>query len=153
MTTRSIEDATLVGVQPYSILITDDDPGVRESLREVFEPEGYRTFLAESGEEAIEIVQVNEVHLTLMDMHLPTLNGLETMRLIKQVKRIMPTILISADQDDTLLRRALSADAYCVLAKPLSRHVVIYVVDRAIEKFWSVGPEIDELFDSGGSDD
>ena len=44
-------------VQPYSILITDDDPDARETLRDVFEPEGFRTFLAESGEEAIDIVK------------------------------------------------------------------------------------------------
>ena len=57
--------------QPYSILITDDDPAVRETFRDIFEPAGYRTLLAESGEEAIDIVQENEVHLALMDMHLP----------------------------------------------------------------------------------
>ena len=121
---------------PYSILITDDDPGSRESLREIFEPEGYRTLLAESGEEAIDIVRENDVHLALMDMHLPNLTGLETMEIVRQIKGILPTILISADQDDNLLRKALSAHAFCVLAKPVSRNVVIYVVSRALEKFY-----------------
>ena len=41
----------MLSVQPYSILITDDDPRVREALREVLEPQGYRTYLAESGED------------------------------------------------------------------------------------------------------
>jgi len=122
---------------PYSILITDDDAQARESLREIFEPEGYRTLLAESGEEAVDIVQGEEIHLALMDMHLPRLSGLETMQLIRQIKGVLPMILISADQDDSLLRRALSAHAFCVLAKPVSRHLVIYVVTRAMEKYYS----------------
>ena len=122
--------------RPYSLLITDDDLATRESLREIFEPQGYRTFLAESGEEAIDIVQRQDVHLALMDMHLPKLTGLETMEIVRQIKGLLPTILISADHDDNLLRKALSAHAFCVLAKPVSRNVVIYVVSRAIEKFY-----------------
>jgi len=122
--------------RPFSLLITDDDPAVRESLREIFEPEGYRTLLAESGEQAIDIVQRQDVHLALMDMHLPKLTGLETMEIVRQIKGLLPTILISADHDDNLLRQALSAHVFCVLAKPVSRNVVIYVVSRAIEKFY-----------------
>jgi CheY-like chemotaxis protein len=122
--------------RPYSLLITDDDPAVRESLREIFEPEGFRTLLAESGEQAIDIVQRQDVHLALMDMHLPKLTGLETMEIVRQIKGLLPTILISADHDDNLLRKALSAHVFCVLAKPVSRNVVIYVVSRAIEKFY-----------------
>jgi CheY-like chemotaxis protein len=123
--------------QPYSILITDDDPAARETLREVFEPEGYHTFLAESGEEAIDIVRAHDVHLALMDMHLPRLSGLETLAIVRQLRGGIPSILISADRDENLLRRALSEHAFCVLAKPVSRHVVIYVVSKALKKFYN----------------
>ena len=122
--------------RPYSILITDDDPAVRETFREIFEPVGFHTLLAESGEEAIDIVRAQHVDLALMDMHLPKLSGLETMTLVRQIKGVLPMILISAESDDNLLRRALSAHAFCVLAKPVSRNVVIYVVTRALEKFY-----------------
>jgi CheY-like chemotaxis protein len=119
-----------------SLLITDDDPLARETLREIFEPVGYRTFLAESGEEALDIVQQQDVHLALMDLHLPRLSGLETMSLVHQIKGVLPVILITGEQDDNLLRKALSANAFCVLAKPVSRNVVIYVVTRALEKYY-----------------
>jgi CheY-like chemotaxis protein len=126
----------MTSVQPYSLLITDDDPSARETLREIFEPVGYRTYLAGSGEEAIDIVRRQDVHLALMDMNMPTLTGLETVEIVRQMKGVMPTILISAEADDALLRKALSAHVFCVLAKPVSRHAVIYVVSRAIEKFY-----------------
>ena len=122
--------------RPYSILITDDDPAARESFREMFEVEGFQTLLAESGEEAIDIIRDNDVHLAVMDMHLPKLSGLETLTIVHQIKGMLPTILVSADQDDDLLRKALAAHAYCVLAKPVSKNVVIYVVSRALAKFY-----------------
>ncbi len=119
-----------------SILVTDDDPVARETFLEIFEPAGFRTLLAESGEEAIEIVREEVVHLALMDMHLPKLSGLETITILRQIKGVIPMILISADSDDNLLRKALSAHAFCVLAKPVSKNVVIYVVTRALEKYY-----------------
>jgi CheY-like chemotaxis protein len=119
-----------------SILITDDDPAARETFREIFEPQGFNTLLAESGEEAIDIARDHEIHLALMDMHLPKLTGLETITIVRQIKGVIPMILVSAESDDNLLRKALSAHAFCVLAKPVSKHVVIYVVTRALEKFY-----------------
>ncbi len=121
----------------YSLLITDDDPLARETLRDLFVPAGYRTLLAGSGEEAIDLAREQDIHLALMDMHLPRLSGLETMAIVQQMKGQVPTILLSADQDETLLRRALSAHVYCVLSKPVSPYMVIYTVNRAIQKYWS----------------
>jgi CheY-like chemotaxis protein len=122
--------------RPYSILVTDDDPVARQTYREIFEPVGFHTLLAESGEEAIDIVQDHDVHLAVMDMHLPRLSGLETMNLVRKIKGVIPMILISAESDDNLLRKALSAQAFCVLAKPVNKNVVIYVVTRALQKFY-----------------
>ena len=122
--------------RPYSILVTDDDPAMRETFREIFEPAGYRTLLAESGEQAIDIVQQDDVHLAVMDMHLPKLTGLETMEIVRQIKGIFPMILVSAEQDEGLMRKALSAHAFCVLAKPVSKNAMIYVVSRALTKFY-----------------
>ena len=120
--------------RPYSILVTDDDPAMRETCRETFAPVGFTTFLAGSGEEAIDIVHRNEVHLALMDMHLPKLSGLETMAIVRQIKGMFPMILVSADQDEGLMRRALSAQAYSVLSKPVSRSLVISILRLPLEK-------------------
>lgn len=126
-----------------SILITDDDLAVRESLRAIFEPAGFQLHLAESGEQAIDIAERQEIHLVLMDMNLPRLTGIETMAILRQIKGLLPMILISGEQDDHLLRQALQADAFCVLSKPVSRNVVVYVVSRAFEKFYcEPGPDM-----------
>ena len=62
----------MTATRPYSILITDDDRDCRETLRDIVEPQGFRTLLASSGEEALDIVHGEPVHLVLLDMHMPT---------------------------------------------------------------------------------
>ena len=119
-------------VESPSLLITDDDPAFRETLQVVFEPEGFRTILAEDGEEALEIIQTQEVHLVLLDMHMPKLTGLETLRRVKQLKVIMPCILLSARLDELILEQARQAQAYSVLSKPITRGQLTRIVRQAL---------------------
>jgi CheY-like chemotaxis protein len=118
--------------KPYSILITDDDPGCREALREIFEPEGYPTVLASSGEEALEIIHERAVHLALLDLHMPNLTGLETIALVRQWNALLPCILVTADANEQVIRQAFQAHAYSVIPKPVSKNVVLYTVVRAL---------------------
>ena len=95
-----------------SLLITDDDPGYRETLRVVFELRGFRTILAGDGEEALQIVHGETVHLVLLDMHMPRLTGLETLRLLKEFRAMLPCILLSAQLDDLIIEQAQSCLLY-----------------------------------------
>jgi CheY-like chemotaxis protein len=131
------------GSNPYSILIADDDRGCREALRDIMEPEGFRTLLAESGEEALDIVREEPVHLVLLDMHMPTLTGLETLQLVRQVNALLPCILVTADATEGLIRQALRHRAYSVIAKPVSKNVVLYTVVRALGRVYG-GPPSDQ---------
>ena len=126
--------------KPYSILITDDDPGCREALREIMEPEGYRTVLASSGEEAVDIVREEPVHLALLDVNMPTLSGLETLELVRQFNAVLPCILVTAEVSEWLMRQALRAHAYSVIAKPVSKNVVLYTVVRALMRAYGGAP-------------
>jgi CheY-like chemotaxis protein len=119
-------------------LITDDDPGCRETLRCIVEPEGFQTVLASSGEEAVDIVREEPVHLALLDMHLPRMSGLETLELVRQINAILPCILVTADASEDLMRRAFSAHAYSVIPKPVSKHVVLYTVVRALSRAYGL---------------
>jgi CheY-like chemotaxis protein len=123
-----------MGVNSYSILITDDESGCREALRSVLDQAGYRTLLATCGEEAIEIVRIQRVHAALLDMHMPTLTGLEVIELVRQFDSLMPCILVTADATEGLMRQAFHARVYSVIPKPVSRNVVLYTVVRALER-------------------
>lgn len=117
---------------PVSILITDDDPASRESLRDIVEPEGFRALLASSGEEALNIIHEEPVHLALLDMHMPRLTGLETLQLLHQFNQVLPCILVTADADAQLLRQAFTLRVYSVIPKPVSKNVLLHTLIRAL---------------------
>ncbi len=124
-------------VKSPSLLITDDDSDFRETLQVVFEPQGFRTLLASDGEEAIQIVRREEVHLLLLDIHMPKLTGLETLRLIKQFKATLPCILLSAHWDDWLLEEARREQAYSMLSKPVTLSQITGAVRQALERAYA----------------
>jgi CheY-like chemotaxis protein len=114
-----------------SILISDDDVEFRETLRGMFEPQGYRTIVAADGEEAVEIVRSEPIHLALLDLHMPKLSGLEVLRFINQFNALLPCILMSAGLDEAVRRQAERL-AFSVLAKPVSGLHVRSLVEAAL---------------------
>jgi len=120
-----------------SLLITDDDPGFRETLRVVFEPKGFRTLLAGDGEEALQIVRREKVHLVLLDMHMPRLTGIETLRLLKEFRAMLPCILLSAQLDDFMVEQARQADAYSVLSKTVAIRQITNTVTQALQRTYA----------------
>jgi|GEM_PF-366316 len=121
----------------YSVLIADDDRGTRETLGEILASRGFRTVLAADGGEAVELVQVDLVHLVLFDMHMPRLTGLEAFAVIRQtLDRVLPAVLMTADANTELIRRAFAAQMYSVIPKPVSANVVLHTLERALMKVY-----------------
>lgn len=120
--------------QRYSIVIADDDEASREDLRDIVEQEGFRTFVAGSGEEALEIVRATPIHLLVCDMYMPRMTGLETLELVRQINELLPFILVTGEMSDRLIRQAMTARAFSVLSKPVNKNVLLYTVVRALAK-------------------
>lgn len=129
-----------------SILITDDDDALREALGTVFAPRGFQVYLAGDGELALRIVESKRVDIMLLDMHMPRLTGLETIRRVKALRAEMPCILMSADADDALVRQAEQANAYAVLRKPVSSCQVSKTVCDALARAYDWTPGSDHFF-------
>jgi CheY-like chemotaxis protein len=125
----------------FSILIADDDRDCRDALRDIMQPAGFQLLVASSGEEALDLVQINTVHLALFDMHMPTLTGLETLRLVRQFRAGLPAILVTADANENVVRQAIAAQFFSVIPKPVSKSVLLYTVGRALMRFYGSGPE------------
>jgi CheY-like chemotaxis protein len=115
-----------------SLLISDDDRALRETLGELFEVRGYRTLLAADGVEAVEIVRADVVHLVLLDQNMPRLKGLEVLGQLRQLESSPPCILMSGEVDDTLQRAASMSNVFSVLAKPLRPAVIADAVAAAM---------------------
>jgi CheY-like chemotaxis protein len=128
--------ALMEQTQRYSIVIADDDEACREGLRDIVEQEGFRTYVASSGEEALEIVQAAPIHLLVCDMYMPRMTGLETLELVRQINELLPFILVSGEVSDRLIRQAMTARAFSVLSKPVNKNVLLYTVVRALAKVY-----------------
>lgn len=126
-------------LEPPSLLITDDDRDFRDTLCGLFQTRGFHTFVAGDGVEALTIVQQEPVHLVLLDMHMPRLSGLETLRRVKQFRELLPCILISADMDEQLAEEARLARAFSVVAKPVRSAELTRLVDLALRSVYQWG--------------
>jgi two-component system, NtrC family, nitrogen regulation response regulator NtrX len=116
------------------VMIVDDEEGIRESLSGIFEDEGYEVLTAGSGEEALRALKEQTPDVILLDVWLPGIDGLETLKEIKDVKPNLPVIMISGHGNIELALKATKAGAYDFLEKPLSLERVLLVVQRALEK-------------------
>ena len=92
--------------RPFSILVTDDDVGSRETMAAVLADRGFETLTACSGEEAIEIVQVEMIHLVVFDLHMPRMTGLEALQQVRQFNALLPALLVTADATREVIRQA-----------------------------------------------
>ncbi|MBN9118961.1 MAG: response regulator [Planctomycetes bacterium] len=125
----------------FSILIADDDRGTRETLGEMLAARGFCVKLAADGGEAVELVQVDLVHLVLFDMHMPRLTGLEAFAVIRQtLDRILPAVLMTADATNDLIRQAFAAQVYSVIPKPVNGNVVFHTLERALARVYGPRP-------------
>jgi len=110
-------------VEIPSLLIADDDRDFRATLVDVLRGRGFDTLEACDGEEALDLLDRQPVHLLLLDMHMPRLSGLETIQRLRQRQRdlevAVPWILISAALDEATVAQARAAAASSILPKPL----------------------------------
>ena len=79
----------------YTILIADDEAEIRQLLRLYLEKDGYEVMEAENGVEAMEILRQREIHLILLDIMMPQLDGYQVLRKLRQESNI-PVIFLSA---------------------------------------------------------
>jgi len=116
------------------VLIVDDEEGIRESLSGIFEDEGYDVITARSGEEALKILKEQNMDLILLDVWLPGIDGVQTLKEIKDIKPDIPVIMISGHGNIDLAVKATRMGAYDFLEKPLSLEKVLLDAKRAIER-------------------
>ncbi len=115
------------------ILIVDDEAGIRESLSGILEDEGFRAFLAETGEDAIRTMKEQEPSLVLLDVWLPGIDGIETLKQMKKLSPDLAVIMISGHGNIETAVAATREGAYDFLEKPLSLDRVVLAVKRALE--------------------
>ncbi|MGL5084659.1 MAG: response regulator transcription factor [Clostridium sp.] len=101
------------------ILIVDDEKEIRDLIEIYLKGEGYKTIKAENGEEALKILETEEVDLIILDIMMPKLNGIEACLRIRE-EREMPIIMLSAKTEDLDKILGLNTGADDYLTKPFN---------------------------------
>lgn len=117
-----------------TILVVDDEAGIRESLSGIFEDEGYNVITASSGEDAVIIIDENIPDIVFLDVWLPGIDGIETLTKLKDLYSDIPVVMISGHGNIELAVKAVKIGAYDFLEKPLSLEKVLIIARRAIER-------------------
>ncbi len=116
-----------------SILVVDDESGIRQSLTSILEEEGYRVEAVGSGEECLATVAARPFDLILLDVWLPGMDGLVTLERLQQSVPAPMVVMISGHGNIETAVRATKLGAFDFVEKPLSLEKTILVVKNALE--------------------
>ncbi len=114
------------------ILIVDDEQSICQSLRGILSDEGYHVLVAGSGEEAVKIVEEETPQLVLLDVWLPGMDGLETLKAIKKIEPETLVIIMSGHGTIETAVKATKLGAFDFIEKPLSLDKIIILVNNAL---------------------
>ena len=122
----------------YNILVVDDDKEIVGAIEIYLKKEGYNIIKAYNGNEALEKIKENEIHLIILDIMMPEKDGLETLEEIRKDKSI-PVILLSAKSEDYDKIGGLNQGADDYITKPFNPLELIARVNSQIRRYVSFG--------------
>src|SRR5688500_3264763 len=118
-----------------SILVVDDEDAIVSSLSSILQDEGYEVSVAKSGGEALKIYTVDPPDLMLLDIWMPEMDGLETLRRVKEIVPTAQVMVMSGHGSIETAVKAIKLGAYDYIEKPLSLENVTLRVKHALEQY------------------
>ena len=116
-----------------TVLVIDDEAGIRDVLREILIDEGYTVLTAEDGLEGLQIIGSERVDLVILDVWLPNMGGIDVLKEIKADKPELEVIVISGHGNIDMAVKAVKLGAFDFLEKPLSLDRVTTITGNALQ--------------------
>ena len=118
----------------FNVLVVDDEKEIRDAIEIYLRGEGYKVIKAEDGLQALDILETNQIHLILLDIMMPKLDGIRTCLKIRESKNI-PIIMISAkgEDSDKILGLNVGADDY--MTKPFNHLELVARVKSQLRRY------------------
>jgi two-component system nitrogen regulation response regulator NtrX len=118
----------------YSVLVIDDEANIRKTLEGVLSDDGYKVLQAGDGPQGLEILSRSFVDAVLLDVWMPGLDGLETLKRIREMSPFVPVIMISGHGTIDTAVKAVKMGAFDFIEKPISLTKLLITLSRAIEQ-------------------
>lgn len=118
------------------VLVVDDNPGIRITLKNILKKKGCKVGTAQTGEKAITMAKEKTYDIIFIDMKLPTINGLETYLAIRKVNTQAVAIMMTAFRQEMsdLIEKALKSSAYTCIYKPFAIEKLLRLVEEICER-------------------
>ncbi len=122
----------------YNILVCDDEKDILDAIKIYLKAEGYKVFTAEDGARALEIIKENEIHLAIIDIMMPVMDGIILIMKMRE-KTNIPIIVLSAKSEvtDKIVGLNVGADDY--ITKPFNAVELTARVNSLIRRYFSLG--------------
>ena len=124
-----------MGGPPHLICILDDDPSVRRALGRIVRSFGFEVQLLASGRECLDGPHIDRAACLLLDVTMPGMDGFELHALLQASGRSVPTVFISAHDDEGYRQQARSAGAVAFLQKPCEESLLQDAIDKALASY------------------
>jgi len=123
------------GKRPFrsKILVVDDEEGARDALQVILEDE-FDVTTAASGTEALDLCQHSHFDLIFLDVSMPEIDGIETLKRLKALSERMDVVMISASDRAQMAVRSIKLGAYDYITKPFEADDILSAVERVLEK-------------------
>ena len=131
-----------------TILIVDDEPGVRDLLRDALEIAGYQTEVAANGAEALDVLRRHNANLCIVDINMPTMDGFEFLAKLREHDTQTPVLMLSARDSPVDVAKGLRFGADDYVRKPFSLEEILLRITAILRR--SSGESNDDLVLSAG---
>ncbi|WP_417281991.1 response regulator transcription factor [Chungangia koreensis] len=122
----------------FTVLVTDDDQDIRDGIEIYLKNEGYRVLKASDGQEALDLLKHNEVHLLILDIMMPKMDGISATFKIREERNI-PIIMLSAKAEDSDKIHGLSVGADDYVTKPFHPLELMARVKSQLRRYVTLG--------------
>lgn len=140
----------------YKILVVEDDKDIREGIEIYLRNQGYEVFQAANGQEGLKVIEQQELHLAIVDIMMPVMDGVTMLMKLRAMEREFPVIMLSAKSEevDKIMGLNMGADDY--VTKPFTPLELLARVNSHLRRYSKYlaalseeGPE-DHIFTIGG---
>jgi CheY-like chemotaxis protein len=128
----------MVQTQPlnrFTVLLTNEQEEWHQTVRGLLRPQGVQTVSAHSGREALDLIESTPVHVAVLDAQMPQLGGMQVIRVLRELHKATPAILLANHLTNHLLQEALGMQVFSVLSKPVDFNVLLDALARVLRRY------------------
>jgi CheY-like chemotaxis protein len=119
----------------FTVLLANEQEEWHQTVSRLLEPQGVQTVSAHTGQEALHLMQSTLVHAAVLDAQMPQLGGLQVIRLLRELHKATPAILLTNHLTSHLLHEALGMQVFSVLSKPVDFNVLLDALARVLRRY------------------